>query len=93
MKAEIDQVKSEFNSVKSGNRNVNQQMEIISSVLPVMQGSLERSQVQTMQEMQSLGKRLGKLETQIKSDRENKAQHQQAALDAIKQEVSANLQN
>jgi hypothetical protein len=53
---------------------------------------MEQSQARTMQEIQSLAKRLTQLEAQIKSERENKAQHQQVALEAIKQEVSANLQ-
>jgi hypothetical protein len=92
VKAEIKQVKGEVNRVKSGNKNVNQQMDILSSVIPAMQGSMERSQAQTMQEIQSLGKRLTQLEGQIKSQREGITQQQQAALDTIKQEVGANLQ-
>jgi myosin heavy subunit len=93
IKAEISQVKSEFNRVKSGNRNVNQQIEILSSVIPAMQGSMEQGQVQAMQEIQSLGKRLTQLETQIKSEQANKAKHQQAELAVIKREISANLQS
>ena len=93
IKAEIDQVKAEVNRVKSGNKNVGQQMDILVSVIPAMQGSMEQSQARSMQEIQSLGKRLAQLETQIKSDRENKAKDQQAALAVIKQEVSTNLQS
>lgn len=91
--AEIDKVRTEVNRVKSGNKTVNQQMEILSSVIPAMQGSMEQSQVQTMQEIRSLSKRLAQLESQIKSEREDKAKNQQAALAAIKQEVSTNLQS
>jgi hypothetical protein len=93
LKAEINKVRAEVNRVRSGNKTVNQQMEILSSVIPAMQGSIELSQVQTIQEIQSLGKRLAELEAQIKSERESKAQHQKAELEAIKQEVSTNLQN
>jgi hypothetical protein len=93
IKAEIKQVKSEFNRVKSGNKNVNQQIEILSSMIPAMQGSMEQSQVQTMQEIQSVGKRLAQLETQIKSEQANEAKHQQAELAVIKQEVSANFKS
>ena len=57
-----------------------------------MQGSIEQSQAQTMQEIQSLSKRLTQLEAQIKSERENKAQHQKAELEAIKKEIRASLQ-
>ena len=92
IKAEINQVKAAVNRVGSGNKIVNQQMDILVSVIPAMQGSMEQSQVQTMQEIQSLGKRLAQLETQIKSDRSNRAKHQQAVVAAIKQEVSASLQ-
>jgi len=100
LKAEINQVRSEVNRVSSGNKTVNQQMEILSSVIPAMQGSIEQSQAQSIQEIQSLGKRLTQLEAQIKAEGESKAknqqaeaQHKQAELDAIKQEVSTNLQN
>ncbi len=93
LKAEINKVRAEVNRVRSGNKTVNQQMEIMSSVIPAMQGSIELSQVQTIQEIQSLGKRLAELEAQIKSERGSKAQHQKAELEAIKQEVSTNLQN
>ena len=93
IKAEINQVKSEFNRVKSGNKNVNQQIEILSSVIPAMQGSMEQSQAQTMQEIQSLGKRLSQLETQIKSEQTYKAKQQQAELAVIKQELSANFKS
>ena len=93
IKSEIDKVKAEFKGVKSGNKNINEQMDILSSVIPAMQNSMEQSQAQTLQEIQSLGKRLAQLETQIKSDRDNKAKHQQAVVAAIKQEVSANLQS
>jgi hypothetical protein len=93
LKAEINKVRAEVNRVRSGNKTVNQQMEILSSVIPAMQGSIELSQVQTIQEIQSLGKRLAELEAQIKSERGSKAQHQKAELEAIKQEVSTNLQN
>jgi hypothetical protein len=92
LKAEINKVRAEVNRVRSGNKTVNQQIEILSSVIPAMQGSMEQSQDQTLQEIQSLGKRLTQLEAQIKSERENKAQHQKAELAAIKQEISANLQ-
>jgi hypothetical protein len=88
---EIEKIKAEVNRVRSGNKTVNQQMEILSSVIPAMQGSMEQSQARSIQEIQSLSKRLAQLEAQIKSDRENKAQHQKAELDAIKQEISANL--
>ncbi len=93
LKAEINKVRAEVNRVRSGNKTVNQQMEILSSVIPAMQGSMELSQAQTIHEVQSLSKRLTQLEDQIKSDQGNKAQHQKAELEAIKQEVSANLQN
>ena len=92
LKAEIDKVRGEVNRVRSGNKTVNQQMEILSSVIPAMQGSMEQSQAQSLQEIQSLSKRIAQLETQIKSEQANKAQHQKAELDAIKQEVSTNLQ-
>jgi len=92
LKAEIKKVRAEVNQVKSGNKTVNQQMEILSSVIPAMQGSMEQSQAQTIQEVQSLGKRLAQLEAQIKAERESKAQQQKAELEAIKQEVSINLQ-
>jgi chromosome segregation ATPase len=100
LKAEINKVRAEVNRVRSGNKTVNQQMDILSSVIPAMQGTMEQSQAQTIQEVQSLSKRLGQLEAQIKAERESKAksqqaeaQHKQAELDAIKQEVSANLKN
>jgi len=89
---EIEKIKAEVNRVRSGNKTVNQQMEILSSVIPAMQGSMEQSQARSIQEIQSLSKRLAQLEAQIKSEQENKAQHQKAELDAIKQEISANLQ-
>jgi hypothetical protein len=92
LKAEINKVRAEVNRVRSGNKTVNQQMEILSSVIPAMQGSMEQSQAQTIQEVQSLGKRLAQLEAQIKAERESKAQQQKAELEAIKQEVSINLQ-
>lgn len=90
---EFDKVREEINQVKSGNKTVNERMDILSSVIPAMQGSMEQNQVQTMQEIQSLSTRLAQLETQIKAEREDKAKNQQAALTAIKQEVSANLQS
>ena len=90
---EIDKVRAEISRVKSGNKTVNERMDILSSVIPAMQGSMEQNQVQTMQEIQSLSTRLAQLETQIKAEREDKAKNQQAALTAIKQEVSANLQS
>ena len=62
-------------------------------MIPSMQGSMEQSQAQTMQEIQSLGKRLAELETQIKSEQTNKAKRQQAELAVIKQEISTNLQS
>ena len=92
LKAEINKVRAEVNRVRSGNKTVNQQIEILSSVIPSMQGSMEQSQAQTIQEIQSLGNRLFQLEAQIKAERESKAQQQKAELEAIKQEVSANLQ-
>jgi DNA repair exonuclease SbcCD ATPase subunit len=92
IKAEINQVKSEINKVKSGNKSVSQNMEMLSNIIPGMQGTMEQSHVQTMQEVQSLGTRLAQLETQIKTDRENSAKGKQAELEAIKQEVSSNLQ-
>lgn len=70
---------------------MNQQMDILSSMIPGMQGSMEQSQAQAVREIQSLGKRLSQLESQIKAERNNKARNQQAELDAIKQEVSTNL--
>jgi DNA repair exonuclease SbcCD ATPase subunit len=91
IKAEINQVKSEINRVKSGNKSVSQNMEMLSNIIPGMQGTIEQGQVQTMQEVQSLGTRLAQLEAQIKADRENSAKGKQAELDAIKQEVNANL--
>jgi chromosome segregation ATPase len=100
VRAEINKVRAEVNRVKSGNKTVNQQMEILSSVIPAMQGSMEQSQVQSLQEIQSLGKRIAQLEAQIKLERDSKAQHQQAEaqqqkaeLDAIKHEVSINFQS
>jgi len=89
---EIEKIKAEVSRVRSGNKTVNQQMEILSSVIPAMQGSMEQSQARSIQEIQSLSKRLAQLEAQIKSEQENKGQHQKAELDAIKQEISANLQ-
>lgn len=88
---EFDQVKAEVKKVKSGNKTVNEQMDILSSVIPAMQGSMEQSQVQTMQEIQSLGKRLNKLEAQIKSARGKSAQQQKAELEAIKKEINTNF--
>ena len=100
LKSEINKVRAEVNRVRSGNKTVNQQMEILSSVIPAMQGAMEQSQAQSIQEIQSLGKRLTQLEAQIKADRDSKsqnqeaeAQHKKAELDAIKQEVSINLKN
>ncbi len=90
---EIDKVRAEINHVKSGNKTVGEQMDILSSVIPSMQGAMEQNQVQAMQEIQALSKRLAQLETQIKEERENRAKNQQAALTAIKQEVSVNLQS
>jgi chromosome segregation ATPase len=92
LKAEIKQVRAEVNRVRSGNKAVNQQIEILSSVIPAMQESMEQSQNQTLQEIQSLGKRLTQLEAQIKSEQESKVQHQKAELEAVKQEIGANLQ-
>jgi len=107
LKSEINKVRAEVNRVRSGNKTVNQQMEILSSVIPAMQGAMEQSQAQSIQEIQSLGKRLAQLEAQIKAERDSKAQnqkaeaqhqkaeaqHQKAELDAIKQEVSINFKN
>ncbi len=93
LKAEINKVRAEVNRVRSGNKTVNQQMEILSSVIPAMQGSIEQSQAQSIQEIQSLSRHLTQLEAQIKSEQKTKAQHQKAELEAIKQEVSTNLQN
>ena len=93
LKAEINKVRAEVNRVKSGNKTVNQQMEILSSVIPAMQGSMEQSQAQSLQEIQSLSKRLPNWKLKSNPSRDNKAQHQKAELDAIKQEVSTNLQN
>ena len=52
---------------------------------------MEQSQAQSIQEIQSLSKRLAQLEAQIKSGQNDKSQRQKAELNAIKQEVSANL--
>jgi hypothetical protein len=100
LKSEINKVRAEVNRVRSGNKTVNQQMEILSSVIPAMQGAMEQSQAQSIQEIQSLGKRLAQLEAQIKAERDSKAQNQEseaqrqkAELEAIKQEVSINLKN
>jgi septal ring factor EnvC (AmiA/AmiB activator) len=57
LKSEINKVRAEVNRVKSGNKTVNQQMEILSSVIPAMQGAMEQSQAQSIQEIQSLGRR------------------------------------
>ena len=81
LKAEIKKVRAEVNRVKSGNKTVNQQIEILASVIPAMQGSMEQSQAQSIQEIQSLSKRLTQLETQIKANQ-----------DVIKQEVGAHIQ-
>jgi len=81
LKAEINKVKIEVNRVRSGNKAVNQQIEIISSVIPAMQGAMEQSQAQSIQEIQSLSKRLTELEAQIKANQ-----------DVVKQEVSAHIQ-
>jgi len=81
LKAEISKVKAEVNRIRSGNKTVNQQLEIISSVIPAMQGAMEQSQVQSIQEIQSLSKRLTQLEAQIKANQ-----------DVVKQEVSAHIQ-
>ncbi len=81
LKAEIKKVRAEVNQVKSGNKTVNQQMEILSSVIPAMQGTMEQSQAQSIQEIQSLSKRLTQLEAQIKA---NQA--------VVKQEVGAHIQ-
>jgi hypothetical protein len=107
LKSEINKVRAEVNRVRSGSKTVNQQMEILSSVIPAMQGAMEQSQAQSMQEIQSLGKRLGQLEAQIKAERDSKsqsqeaeaqqqkaeAQRQKAELEAIKQEISINFKN
>jgi hypothetical protein len=100
LKSEINKVRAEVNRVRSGNKTVNQQMEILSSVIPAMQGAMEQSQAQSLQEIQSLGKRLAQLEAQLKAERDSKAQNQEseaqrqkAELEAIKQEVSINLKN
>lgn len=93
IKAEIDKVRAEVNSVKSGNRSFNEDIDMLKSEIPSLRGSIEQSQVQTMHEIQSLGKRLAQLETQIKSERDNRAKHQKAELAAVKQEISTNLQS
>jgi len=100
LKSEINKVRAEVNRVRSGNKTVNQQMEILSSVIPAMQGAMEQSQAQSIQEIQSLGKRLTQLEAQIKAEQDSKtqnreaeAQHQKAELEAIKEEVSVNFKN
>jgi predicted nucleic acid-binding Zn-ribbon protein len=93
IKNEIKKVRIEVGRVKSGNKAVNEDIEMLKNEIPSLRGSMEQGQVQTMQEIQSLGKRLAQLETQIKSDRDNKAKHQQAVVAAIKQEVSANFQS
>ena len=77
----IEKIKAEVKSVRSGNKTINQQMEILSSVIPAMQGSMEQSQAQSIQEIQSLSKRLSQLEAQIKANQ-----------DVVKQEVGAHIQ-
>ena len=89
IKAEINQVKAEFNRAQSGNKNVNQQIEILSSVIPSMQGSMEQSQVQTILEIRSLGKRLAQQESQNSGN--NRVWLQPAELEAIKKEIRASL--
>ncbi len=81
LNTEINKVKAEVNRIRSGNKTVNQQLEIISSVIPAMQGAMEQSQAQSIQEIQSLSKRLTQLEAQIKTNQ-----------DVVKQEVSAHIQ-
>lgn len=93
IKAEINNVRTEVRHVKSAGKTVNEQMEILSSVIPGIQRTMEQSQVQTMQEMQAMSQRLAKLEAQVKSEREDRAKHQQGELAVIKQEISSNLKN
>lgn len=84
VKTDVNRVRAEVNKVRSGNKTVNQQMEILSSVVPAMQGSMEQSQVQIMQEIQSLGKRLAQLEARIKENGNN----QEKLLNAINEKLA-----
>jgi len=92
LKAELEKIKAQVGNVQSGSRAMNQQMEILSSVIPAIQGSMEQSQAQAMREMQTLGTRIAELQGKLKAEQERQAQNQQATLDAIKQEVGSNIQ-
>jgi len=93
IKIEIGRVKAEVRNVKSGNNNLSQQMDILSNVIPGIQRSMEQSQVQVMQQIQALGKRMEQLRAKIKAEQDQQSSNQQAQLNAIKQEVGTQLQS
>lgn len=91
VKMEVGRIRADLNTVKSGNKNLNGQMEILANVIPGIQSSMEQSQVRAIRQIQDLGKRLDQLEAKIKAGQDQQAQNQQAALNAIRQEIGANL--
>lgn len=91
LRAEISRVKSEMQKLKSGNQSMIQQMDIMASVIPGIQASMDQGQARTIQEVHALSKRLSDLETKIKAGQAQQAQAQKAEMGTIKQEISANL--
>jgi predicted nucleic acid-binding Zn-ribbon protein len=92
MKTELAKIKSQVGNVQSGSRAMNQNVDTLSNMIPGIQATMEQNQAQAMREMQALSTRIAELEGKIKAEQERQAQSQQATLDAIKQEVGANLQ-
>ena len=93
MKVELKEVQAELNRMKSANNSVSQQMDILSNVIPSMQGSIEQNHVQTLQEIKSLGKDLTQLETQIKFEKEDRTKQQKESLAEVKQEISVHFKS
>ncbi len=91
IKIEISRVKTEVRNVRSGNSNLSEQMDTLSNMIPGIQRSMEQSQMQAMQQIQALDKRLEQLEAKIMAEQAQQARNQQAQLDAIKQEVATQL--
>lgn len=91
IKIEISRVKTEVRNVRSGNNNLIEQLDTLSNMIPGIQRSMEQSQVQAMQQIQALGKRMENLEAKIKAEQAQQARNQQAQLDAIQQEIATHL--
>lgn len=88
---EIQTLRAEISRLKSGNKNLMQQMDILVSVIPSIQESMDRGRAETNQQIQAMDKKLAQLEAHIKAGQDQVAKNQKAGMDTIKQEVSVNL--